>query len=218
MFFSFNQAKQWLENNQLILASFVPANFILCPSFDVLAYTVGVATKNYFLLGAQDCSEHASGAYTGQICAQSLANIGCTYCLVGHSEQRQFLTNTIISNKLKQLQQCNITPILCVSSASPEQLEPAQKFISHYPTKKLLIAYEPVESIGTGQVATKEAIIAANQLITQYLSQKAPYQILYGGSILPDNIAMLKTIDSIDGFLIGKASTDIKKLTAIITE
>lgn len=214
MFLSFNQAKKWLDNNQQIPD--FSSHLILCPSYEILAYAAELAKKNNFLVGAQDCSEHALGAYTGQISALSLAEIGCSYCIIGHSEQRAYLTNTIIINKLTQLQKNKITPILCVSTESLEQLEPAINFIQKYPENNLLIAYEPLESIGSGQVASSENISQAIARITNLLPHNTHYKILYGGSISPENISTLKKIDKLDGFLIGSASTDIQKLTAII--
>lgn len=216
MFFSFHAARKWLKNNQVALAAFTSEQLILCPSYDILYLCAEVAKKCNFLLGAQDCSPHTLGPYTGQVSARSLAELGCTYCIIGHSEQRNQLTNEIIINKLAQLQKNNISPILCVSSSSSEQLEPAIYFTHQYPKNNLLIAYEPLESIGTGNAATPENISQTILEIAKMLPQKGRYKILYGGSISPENISKLKKINNLDGFLIGSASTDIQKLKTII--
>jgi triosephosphate isomerase len=212
MFFSFKQARGWLETNQKLLNC---SNLVLCPSFELLAYTAEYARKNNLLLGAQDCSEHGLGAYTGQVSAQSLAELGCSYCIIGHSEQRAHLTNTIIYNKLTQLAAHTITPIVCISQVTGKQIEPIQQFIKKYQIKPLYIAYEPLSAIGTGLIASQEDIISTlNQLRASIGSSQVKF--LYGGSVAPDNCASLKLIEDLDGFLIGSASTTIDTLLGII--
>ena len=110
MFFSHKDTCAWLDAHAQVLSLFYPY-VVICTSHESLAYAT-TCTKNTFILGAQDCSEFNLGAHTGQICAQSLSELGCHYCIVGHSEQRMCLTNEKIFNKLMQLQQHNIIPIL----------------------------------------------------------------------------------------------------------
>lgn len=217
MFFSFSQAQQWLTNNQETLTSLKSHKIILCPSFDILAYTASQAKYLNVMIGAQDCSAHKSGAYTGQISAQSLAEIGCTYCIVGHREQRVHLTNTLIKKKLEQLANHSIIPILCLGEPSEKQLAPAQHYVIQFPTKELIIAYEPPEAIGSGISAPKETIIHAITDIKSHMQKTTNLKLVYGGSVAPENSNSLKSIESLDGFLIGSASTDINKFKAIIT-
>ena len=215
MYFSFNQAKHWLESQQQKLA-LLAHPIILCPSYDILSFAAQLAKQYNFSIGAQDCSEYTNGAYTGQVCAQSLANIGCTYCIIGHSEQRRYLTNAVINHKLEQLAHNNITPILCISEPSEEQLEPVLQFRTQFPSRKLIIAYEPPTSIGSGIVASKETITRAIKQIKTHIPQDNTLKILYGGSVSPENISILKSIENLDGFLIGSASTRIEQLKIII--
>ncbi len=215
MYFSFNQAKCWLENNQQKLA-LLTHPIILCPSYDILAFAAQLAKKHNFSVGAQDCSEHKNGAYTGQVCAQSLADIGCTHCIIGHNEQRYCLDNTRIYNKLQQLAHNNITPILCIGEPSAQQLEPALQFKTQLTTKELIIAYEPPVSIGSGIVSSKNSITNAINQIKTLVAHANTLKILYGGSVSPKNIAMLKSIEDLNGFLIGSASTNIAQLKAIL--
>lgn len=190
---------------------------ITCPSFEALASVKQVITQTRIVLGAQDCSAHRTGAYTGQVSAQSLAQLGCTYCIVGHSELRTWQTNHDITQKINHLFEARITPIICISSQTKEQLEPIVQALANQITP--IIAYEPLTAIGTGIAAASEVI---EKTCNDLIKTLAPYQhrthyhIVYGGSVNPENASSLKRISLLDGFLIGSASTDVAKMHAIM--
>jgi triosephosphate isomerase (TIM) len=192
--------------------------------------------KLQFTYGAQDLSEHDSGAYTGEISGQMLAKLGCTYVAVGHSERRQYHheDDTLINAKVKAALRNGLSPILCVG----EGLE-VRKNLGHVPhcelqidrdldgvtadqMAKVVIAYEPVWAIGTGEVATPEdaqEVCAAlrQRLAAAYSPAVAEAtRILYGGSVKPNNVAGIMAQPDVDGALVGGASTDPGQFASIV--
>lgn len=182
-------------------------------------------------LGAQNCSEHKHGAYTGEISAEMLTEVGCRFVLVGHSERRAMFAenNAMLAQKLKQVQAAKLIPVLCVGETLAERQEDAVKSVIQtqlnealqgIDLSQLVIAYEPVWAIGTGVTASPEQAQEVHQLIRQWVAEQAPetaqtIQILYGGSVKADNAAELFSQPDIDGGLIGGASLDIEQFDAI---
>lgn len=221
-----------IQNRNQLQALSEFAHIILCPSFVGLAPIIEVFKNTPISIGAQNCSEFASGSYTGEISAQSLAEIGATQCFVGHSERRMYFgeTTDIIIKKINLLLDNNIQPIICVGETQEqyeakatltvlaEQLKPIMENIKKTPTP-LIIAYEPMWSIGTGiapENSYLEEVFAWMRKIIEMYSREHTAQLFYGGSVTEKNIAQLKTISTIDGFLVGKASTDFKQFSDII--
>ena len=186
--------------------------------------------------GAQDVSEHDNGAYTGDISAAMLAKLGCSYVVIGHSERRQYHgeTDELVAAKVKAALGADITPILCVgeqleirqSGAHVDhvvhQLDGALNDLSPANAKTIVIAYEPVWAIGTGEVATPEdaqevcAAIRA-ELKKLYDGEVAgAVRILYGGSVKPDNVAGIMAQADVDGALVGGASIDADQFASIV--
>ena len=184
--------------------------------------------------GAQDVSEHASGAYTGEVSAPMLAEFSCKYCLVGHSERRSLHneTDSQVASKFKALKDAGIAPVLCVG----ESLEERDQGITEDVVKKQIlavidahgissledavIAYEPVWAIGTGRTATpdqaQEVHASIRALLASFdkaIAEKT--QILYGGSMNPANASALLAMSDIDGGLIGGASLKADDFLAI---
>jgi len=172
--------------------------------------------------GAQDCSAQDNGAYTGDVSAAILADIGCDYCIVGHSERRQYHkeTSESVKEKSEQLLNHDITAIICIGETA-KQREDGQAFhvVKTQITQSLpeganaqnvVIAYEPVWAIGTGQAATIDDIQSMHNqirdLLKSLLDTGAEMRILYGGSVKPDNATELLNIDNVNGALIGGAS------------
>ncbi|TDC56563.1 triose-phosphate isomerase [Actinomadura sp. KC345] len=178
--------------------------------------------------GAQDVSEHASGAYTGEISAAMLAKLGCAYAAVGHSERRQYHAedDAVVNAKAKAALAADITPILCVGEGLEvrksgghvahvlEQVDGGLEKIPADQVRRTVIAYEPVWAIGTGEVATPQdaqEVCAAirTRLADLYDGGLADQvRILYGGSVKGDNVAKLMAQDDVDGALVGGASLD----------
>ncbi len=193
------------------------ANVILCPNFCDLKEFVKLKKSNKILLGAQNVSEFESGAHTGEISVAMLKNIGAQFCIVGHSERKQFNFETLsqTNQKVKLLIESNISPIICVGeelySVEEKQAEFAVRFVlselneilKDVDVSKVIVAYEPVWAIGTGKVASNEHIETVLSAIKKYTGVEFT---LYGGSFGENNFEDIAKIDCVDGALIGGAS------------
>ncbi|ETK38178.1 triose-phosphate isomerase [Microbispora sp. ATCC PTA-5024] len=186
------------------------------------------ADKLRIVYGAQDLSRHDAGAYTAEISGGMLAKLGCTYVLVGHSERRQYHHEDEAScnAKVKAAYRHSLTPILCVGERLPvrqesrhvehtvAQLDGALDGVPADQAKTIVIAYEPVWAIGTGEVATpKDAQEVCGAIRTRLAELydgevAAAIRILYGGSVKSDNIAGIMAQPDVDGALVGGASLD----------
>ena len=180
-------------------------------------------------LAAQDCSVHAQGAYTGEVSADMLADLGCQFVLVGHSERRQYHDepDELIAEKLTAAQSAGVTPVLCVGEQLPAREAGEHEDVVRLQLRsalaksqpKLLIAYEPVWAIGTGLTATPDQANEMHAMIKQEVeslfgaSQAAP--ILYGGSVNAENSDALFACPHVDGALVGGASLEAASFMAI---
>ncbi len=201
---------------------------IICPPFTYLELATDTAEETCLSVGAQNVSEHDKGAYTGEISADMLSSMEVEYCLVGHSERRQYFqeSDALVNQKILRLQDYFIKPVLCVGESLSErengqtfdvvrnQLAQSLKEIKI--DDNLLIAYEPVWAIGTGRTATPEQAEEVHKMIREWIAEfydrktAESLPILYGGSIKPDNLAELLAKPDIDGGLIGGASLDVE--------
>lgn len=205
---------------------------IVFPPIPYLAEAIDTGAT-HVAFGAQDVSSRDSGAYTGEVSAAMLKDIGAGYVLVGHSERRQYHgeSSGLVAKKAKVAIDAGLTPIVCVGESLKEreegqtfwrlqeQLAPVQALGAEY-LAKLMIAYEPVWAIGTGRTATKEeaqevhrAIRSEIAAIDAKIADSMP--IIYGGSCKPDNAPELFSQPDIDGGLIGGASLDADQFNAI---
>ncbi len=184
-------------------------------------------------LGAQDVSQHAVGAFTGETSAAMLREFGVRYCLVGHSERRQYHgeSNSLVSLKAKQALACGITPIVCVGETLAEreagQTEAVVKrqlaAVIHdngHCISEIVVAYEPVWAIGTGKTATAEQAQEVHAVLRAQLKAATEHadriHILYGGSMNAANAAQLLAQPDIDGGLVGGASLKSADFLAIV--
>lgn len=189
------------------------SKLILCPTL----LNLGNTNNCNFSLGAQNVGSNQSGAFTGEVAASQLKSYNVEYCIVGHSERREYQKESLIeiNKKLKQLFAENIIPILCIGETKKEreekqveqvlekELKTAIEGLSTEEKSRLIIAYEPIWSIGTGIIPTMEEI---NEVFT-FIKNILPYsKILYGGSANEKNIDILKTEPLIDGYLLGGLS------------
>lgn len=201
----------------------------VCVPFVYLSDIQNVLASSGIALGAQNVADQASGAYTGEVSAAMLADCGCKYALVGHSERRSYYgdTDQSVAQRFCQALAQNIIPVLCVGETL-EQREQNQTFqvvdqqldaviaaagIEAF--AKAVIAYEPVWAIGTGKTASDEQAQEVHQYIRQRIADRNQtiadnLQILYGGSVKPDNAKALFAMPDIDGGLVGGASLDAK--------
>jgi triosephosphate isomerase len=182
--------------------------------------------------GAQDCSAHESGAYTGEVSAAMLAEFGCRYAIVGHSERRAYHAESdqLVADKAKAALAHRLTPIVCVGETLAEreagqtdavvkrQLSAVIHTLAHC-VSQIVVAYEPVWAIGTGKTATPEQAQAVHALLRRQLQAATAHagdmKILYGGSVKPDNAAQLFAQADIDGGLIGGASLKAADFIAV---
>ncbi len=185
--------------------------------------------------GAQDLSPYDSGAYTGDVSGPMLAKLGCDYVLAGHSERRQYHheSNEIVNAKIQAALRSGLTPILCVGEPlavrnagahiehCTRQLDESLAKIPAEAVAAMVIAYEPVWAIGTGEVASpadaQEIISAVRSRISEIHDAEtaASVRILYGGSVKPDNVAPIMAQPDIDGALVGGASLDAGQFAQI---
>ncbi|MCM2568606.1 MULTISPECIES: triose-phosphate isomerase [Janthinobacterium] len=185
--------------------------------------------------GAQDVSAHASGAYTGEISAAMLQDFGCGYVVIGHSERRAYHgeSDAQVAAKTVAALAAGITPIVCIgetlaqreagqtNAVVAQQLGAVLAAISADDVAKLVLAYEPVWAIGTGKTATPQMAQDVHQVLRAQLVAKnavaaAGVQILYGGSMKPENAKELMAMPDIDGGLIGGAALKAADFLAII--
>ena len=229
MYLTFEQSITFIEHHvsDLKKLNTETTQTIICPS----SVTLGsIAQKAETLnIGAQTCSEHEQGAYTGEISAQSLSQIGCSHCIIGHSERRKAFceSNEAIARKAQQLLNNMISPIICIGEQEEdykarktfeilsEQLNPVLQLIKHAKVP-VFIAYEPVWSIGTGIVPDNTYL----QEVFEWLGKQMPSEItthlIYGGSVMAENAQEIMKLELLDGFLIGGASTDFQKFKNIV--
>lgn len=230
-----------LSNGKALLESLVAHHpspdprIIIIPPFTHIDMANTLLKDTPLLLGAQTLSHYDNGAYTGDISAEILRDMGCQYVLIGHSERRQYHSedNVLLNQKMKQAIAHHITPIYCVGETLEEresdrtlsiidrQLEVGLSDIS-LDKVSFIIAYEPVWAIGTGKVATPDQAQTVHAHIRYKLSQLSDQSvaescpILYGGSVNPSNSKDLLSQPDIDGGLVGGASLDSDAFGAII--
>ncbi|HXF76223.1 MAG TPA: triose-phosphate isomerase [Methylomirabilota bacterium] len=213
----------------------VAAQVVLAPPFTAL-FPVGKALRNSALqLAAQNCHWQLSGAFTGEISPSMVRELGCRFVILGHSERRHILreTDEMVRQKITPVIAQGMRPIVCVGETLAErereetfqvvgrQLEVALKGLDKDVIQNVEIAYEPVWAIGTGHNATPEQIRQVHANIRQFFagsfgtSLSRAMRILYGGSVKPENAAMIAETDEVNGFLVGGASLRADSFVAI---
>lgn len=201
------------------------ADVAVCPPYVYIPQVAKLLASSKVSWGAQNCSQYDNGAYTGEVSASMLNELGCRYIILGHSERRTIYNESddVIAEKFVAVKKSGIIPILCVGELLEErQAGDTEKVVARQldavvakagieQFSNAVIAYEPVWAIGTGVTATPEQAQEVHEFIRQRIAQKNAQiaeniQILYGGSVKPDNAAELFAKIDIDGGLIGGAS------------
>ena len=207
------------------------AGIVVAPPFpylDNLAAAGGVA------VAAQNCAEQLSGAFTGEVSATMIRDIGAQYVILGHSERRKLFheTDAIIARKLTTAIETGLTPVLCVGedlhvrdagrvdAFLADQIKAAASAVLEK-AAEIIVAYEPVWAIGTGRNATGAMCAETTQGVREAIARfwpphHAEVAILYGGSVTPENVEDLVREGKIDGFLVGGASLDSGRFAAIV--
>ena len=196
---------------------FGDVDIAVCPPFTLLAAVAGELGEGRVTYGGQNVSEFEKGAYTGEVSAAMLAEMGCQYVIVGHSERRHGMGETAaqVAAKARAALGANLVPIVCVGELlearknnETESVIGAQlDTFEIADLARCVIAYEPVWAIGTGESASPEQAQAVHAYIRERVGAAAQsIKILYGGSVKPDNAAELFAMPDVDGGLIGGAS------------
>ena len=207
----------------------------VCVPFPYLAEAAVQLARTAVMCAAQNVSEHAQGAYTGEVSAAMLAEFDCRYVLVGHSERRQLFgeTDAQVAAKFVAAQAAGLAPILCVGetladrdagrteSAVARQLDAVLEKAGDAALAKSVLAYEPLWAIGTGRNATPEQAQAVHAFLRGRIAERnkevgAQLRVLYGGSVKPANAKALFAMPDIDGGLIGGASLVAEEFLQIV--
>lgn len=224
------------EVNAAVAEAKPACDVIICVPFTHLAPIAGVIDSNVLGLGAENCADHTSGAYTGEVSAPMVASTGAKYVILGHSERRQYYheDSTILREKLNLALANGLTPIFCIGEILEErengtynevvkrQIEEALFDLSAEDFSKLILAYEPVWAIGTGKTATPDQAEDMHAHIRTTIAEKYGNElaentsILYGGSCKASNAAELFAKKDIDGGLIGGASLKCADFMGIV--
>ena len=198
---------------------------IYCPPSTLIRPMSKKLKTTHIEVGAQNCHEQDTyGAFTGSINSMMLKNVGAKYVIIGHSENRQAgETNKLINLKIKNALKSGLKVIFCIGETLQEKRKKITKKILNKQIKlglnkiknkkNVIIAYEPVWSIGTGLIPRSNELFKTIDFIKKKIKNN---KVLYGGSVNPKNIHELKLINNIDGYLIGGASQDPKKFIDII--
>jgi triosephosphate isomerase len=212
------------------------AEAAVAPPFTALFAAAQALGGSSISVSSQDAFWAESGAFTGEVSPKMLAEAGCRFAIVGHSERRQFFheTDESVNRKAAALIAEGLIPIVCVGetlkerqagqafSVAERQISAGLKGLAPKDAGQLVIAYEPVWAIGTGQTATPEQAQEIQAFIRRLLgkvfspSLAGEMRVLYGGSVKPDNIADLMAMEDVDGALVGGASLEVKSFARIV--
>jgi triosephosphate isomerase len=229
------QASEYADRFAGLVSDSTAADVGLFVPFTALDVVVGKLDGSGVVVGAQNMSAEESGAYTGEISAAMLGELGATAVLLGHSERRQHYgeTDRVLKQKVEVALDAGLAPILCVGETEEEreagdmerklrhQIGEGLECVDDDRLHEVTVAYEPIWAIGTGRVATpeqaQEAIGFVRALVGGRSEEAAQrVRVLYGGSVKPDNAAELLAQPDVDGALVGGASLDPEGFAAII--
>lgn len=216
------------------LGQFDAADVAVCPPFVYLGDALAALADTQISVGAQNCAIEQGGAFTGEVSAGMVADLGCRAVIVGHSERRALYgeTDAVVATKVERALASGLEPILCVGESLEQreqgqtldvvgrQLAAAVDAVGIGAFKNITLAYEPVWAIGTGKTASPEQAQDVHAFLRGQVADSDPaiaagLVILYGGSVKADNAATLFSMADIDGALVGGASLKTAEFTAI---
>lgn len=218
------------------LVDITAVDIVVCPPFTALSEVNDILTESNIELGAQNLYWEDAGAFTGEVSAPMLKDLGVKYVIIGHSERRQFFgeTNETVNKRIKAALKHKLIPIVCVGENLQEReadktfdvvrshVEGSLAGFSKEEIEGMVIAYEPVWAIGTGKTATSQQAQEVHHYIRGLLEKMAgpetaqAVRIQYGGSVKPENTAELMGQEDIDGALVGGASLKADSFAAIV--
>ncbi len=232
-----------LADTRAFFSSFLPlvaaakhCDIVVAPPFTAIPAAVEAVKGSAIAIAGQNVSWNREGAFTGEVSAPMLAEAGCRYVIIGHSERRQLFreTDDNVAKKTLIALANGLTPIVCLGEMQEErdsglaeqvlrrQFSGGPGALTPEEFSRILIAYEPVWAIGTGRTATPEIAADAHRLLRRCAGEKfsihlaSALRILYGGSVKPDNIQGLMAQAELDGALVGGASLDPKSFAALV--
>jgi triosephosphate isomerase len=217
-----------MNGDKNLLARFLESKerAVLCVPFQLLCPGTDAVS-----IGAEDCSAHESGAFTGEVSAKMIAEAGAKYCIVGHSERRLYWneTNEVVAAKAERCLEHGLVPIICVGETKEQKeaggtLKVIEDQVWQSIPKieavrsEIIVAYEPVWAIGTGLIPTIDDIKSVHDHIAKILERMglAGAAILYGGSVKPSNAGEIMAIENVGGVLVGGASLKLDDFIPII--
>ena len=229
------EAKEFLEAFKPLVASSRSRILLAVPFIDI-PLAVQLVRGSNIEIGAQTVSEHDQGAFTGEVSAKMLKEVGVTFALVGHSERRQLFneTSSLVHKKLRKALENGLTPVLCFGETATEreqgrtkevlqvQLSECLEGLTAQDLERVVLAYEPIWAIGTGKTATPDMAEEAHRDCRDFIKENwgsavsDKLAILYGGSVKGDNIGSLMAQEDIDGALVGGASLDPMGFSQIV--
>ena len=234
MYKTARQAADMIGTLRGLIEGVTGVEVVICPPYTAIPAAIAAADGSAIGIGAQDCYWEKEGAFTGEVAVPMLADLGVRYCIVGHSERRQFFgeTDATVDKKVRVVLGAGLTCIACIGETLAER-EAGQTFAvlerqvkgglaPHLGAEQLVIAYEPVWAIGTGRTATPEQAQEVHAFVRQLVSTLAgppvaqTIRILYGGSVKPDNIGALMAQRDVDGGLVGGASLDASSFAKLV--
>lgn len=236
MFKTASIAKKFLTELKDAVTDVTSVEIMAAPPYTALAAAQEVLGYSNIKIGGQNVFWEDEGAFTGEISAPMLKDLGCEYVIIGHSERRQYFgeTNETVNKRITAALKHNLAPVMCVGETDDErkaektfsvldkQMQKGLQGLDVNLLARLVIAYEPVWAIGTGNTATSEQAEEVHAFLREKLAQMfggdfaLKVRILYGGSVKPANIKELMAKDNIDGALVGGASLEVASFTQII--
>ena len=230
-----SETREFISEFRRLLCLKGDVDIALSTPFTALSTAAEALKDTEIRLAGQDLFWEDKGAYTGEISAIMLRDVGCTYVIIGHSERRQFFgeTDETVSKKVKASLRNGLLPIICIGETPREredgitfkvierQLSGALRDIAKDNVVNTIVAYEPVWAIGTGKTATPSQANEAHQFIRERLSEAynagvaGGVRIIYGGSVTPENISSLMAEKEINGVLVGGASLKAESFAKI---
>ena len=221
-----------------LVAGVTDCDIVIAPPFTSIPAAVEAIKGTHIAISSQNVYWEKEGAFTGEISTGMLAEAGCRYTIIGHSERRHIFgeTNEMVFKKTKAALAAGLTPIVCIGemladreagrteSICQTQFHGSVGALTAEEFSRILIAYEPVWAIGTGRTATPEIAAAVHKFVRHCAAEMfndghaAALRILYGGSVKPDNIQGLMAQVELDGVLVGGASLDSKSFASIVKD
>jgi len=236
MYKNVGEALELVDGLKKELAAETSVDIAVCPPFTAISEVAKALKGSNIAWGSQDIYWEEEGAFTGEVAPRMITDLGCKFCIVGHSERRTYFgeTNETVNRKVKAALKHSLTPIVCVGEMLEERdsgktfdvvrshVEGGLAGLSKDDASRIVIAYEPVWAIGTGRTATPEQAQEVHKHIRSLLAGMfgnevaSKIRIQYGGSVKPDNVKAIMAGADIDGALVGGASLKVKDFAEIV--